>query len=81
MPSIFTTKSSNVKLKMSGSEDVNFGEGWYEFTQAGVLTTHIAYVNESGLIYTPEHDVNEWDFRLASAQGRAFKLIRAQDAV
>lgn len=55
--------------------------GWHEFILDGVATTHIAYVYEDGSIYFPEGPevVTEADFRLASAAGRVFPLVRAAD--
>ncbi|UOR02041.1 hypothetical protein MUN77_01535 [Leucobacter allii] len=54
--------------------------GWHEFILDGAATTHIAYVYEDGSTYFPEGPevVTESDFRLASAAGRVFPLVRAR---
>lgn len=55
--------------------EVNQGIGWYEFITPKA-TTRIAHVGESGYLYLPEGDPEE-HFHLASAEGRAHRLIRA----
>jgi len=55
--------------------EANQGIGWYEFITPKA-TTRIAYVGESGRLYLPEGDPEE-HFYLASARGRAHRLIRA----
>jgi len=59
--------------------EVNSGEGWYEFIHPTKATTHIAAVLESGDIYLPEEGLTYDDFILASARGRAYRLVRAED--
>jgi len=55
--------------------EANQGIGWYEFITPKA-TTRIAHVGESGYLYLPEGDPEE-HFHLASAGGRAHRLIRA----
>lgn len=55
--------------------------GWYEFIRDGAVTTHVAYVYEDGSVYFPEGPdvVCEIDFRLATAAGRCWRLVREAD--
>lgn len=59
--------------------DPNSGEGWYEWVKAPGMTTEIAHVSESGEVYAPGHGWNPAEFLLASAEGRAHRLVRADD--
>jgi hypothetical protein len=59
------------------ADEPNRGEGWYEWLKSPRMTTHIAHVNEHGDVYDPEHGWNPVEFLLASAEGRVFRLVRA----
>lgn len=36
-------------------------EGWYEFVTSVTATTEIAYVQESGNVYTPDSTILDWE--------------------
>lgn len=52
------------------------GIGWFEWFMPGAATTHIAYVHESGEVYSPEHGWNPEEFVLAKAEERVYRLVR-----
>ena len=67
------SKQGELKAALEGS-----GAGWYEWLTDGSSETRIAYVQESGEVYLPEGG-DEAEFFMASARGRAWKLVRAVD--
>ena len=67
------SKQAELLAALEGS-----GAGWYEWLTSGTSETRIAYVQESGDVYLPEGG-DDSDFLLASARGRAWKLVRAVD--
>lgn len=74
------TDSTDFKASGADVADVNSGTGWYEWIREGSMTTHIAYVHENGEVFDPEQGWNSPEFLLASAAGRTFRLVRAEEA-
>ena len=59
-------------------EIVTSNLGWFEWFKMPENTTHIAYVYESGGVYLPEDGVSYADFFEALSNGKAYRLVRAE---
>ncbi|MFJ1869937.1 hypothetical protein [Streptomyces chartreusis] len=72
---------SCVIIPAPSSVEVGAGPGWYEVINPRNATTSIAYVHENGTLYLPEGDeaLTPEEFAFAAAQGKAHRLIRADD--
>lgn len=58
--------------------DANSGEGWFEWLKMPENTTEIAYVHENGDVFDPFRGWNPIEFTIAAAEGRVFRLVRAE---